>query len=288
MDPIQSSWPCKAEQIVALTDEWQTLQQLPGDGSALVELQYEHLALEGIAERAFDELTEEVAYRLAPRVGPFPVEPAPENPEAMQQEAETIAAAQRGECITEQEYLSGLDEANIIYAVSAPESPTAAATRAMSGACSCHWGEYGECPVHGLQDPVAAGLNRLAAETILERQRDELADALKQIAALGGNLPDDRLTSRTGPNDAATRGQMYVAARSMASTVLRNLGLAIFLLALLLPCLGFAQPLPQTLTGRARVVDGDTLEVQGQKIRLHGIDAPDVHHALRVARKGIK
>ena len=29
------------------------------------------------------------------------------------------------------------------------------------------------------------------------------------------------------------------------------------------------------LTGRARVVDGDTVEVQGQRIRLHGIDAPE-------------
>jgi hypothetical protein len=31
-----------------------------------------------------------------------------------------------------------------------------------------------------------------------------LESALRQIAQLGGNLPDDRLTSRTGPNDAKT------------------------------------------------------------------------------------
>ena len=30
-----------------------------------------------------------------------------------------------------------------------------------------------------------------------------------------------------------------------------------------------------TLSGRARVVDGDTLEVGGQRIRLHGVDAPE-------------
>ena len=29
------------------------------------------------------------------------------------------------------------------------------------------------------------------------------------------------------------------------------------------------------ITGSARVIDGDTIEVQGQRIRLHGIDAPE-------------
>lgn len=33
----------------------------------------------------------------------------------------------------------------------------------------------------------------------------------------------------------------------------------------------------QTITGQARVIDGDTIEVAGTRIRLFGIDAPESH-----------
>lgn len=40
----------------------------------------------------------------------------------------------------------------------------------------------------------------------------------------------------------------------------------------------------QTLTGPARVIDGDTIELQGQKVRLHGVDAPELSQTCQ--RKG--
>ena len=46
------------------------------------------------------------------------------------------------------------------------------------------------------------------------------------------------------------------------------------LLALLLTAMASAQA-PASVTGIATVTDGDTLQIRGIKIRLHGIDAPE-------------
>lgn len=47
-----------------------------------------------------------------------------------------------------------------------------------------------------------------------------LGAVFRAIVSLGGNLSDEALITRTGPNDAAQRGLMYVEARRIAKDVL--------------------------------------------------------------------
>lgn len=55
------------------------------------------------------------------------------------------------------------------------------------------------------------------------------------------------------------------------------------LLALLLAAPGFAHAEP--ITGRASVIDGDTIDIHGTRIRLHGIDAPESRQSCVVGGK---
>lgn len=50
----------------------------------------------------------------------------------------------------------------------------------------------------------------------------ELLAALRVIAEIGGNLTDDRLTDKTGANDAVQRGLMYCHAREAARAAIRK------------------------------------------------------------------
>ena len=50
-----------------------------------------------------------------------------------------------------------------------------------------------------------------------------------------------------------------------------------FTVALVAPTLTLAD-----ITGKPRVIDGDTIEIHGQRIRLHGIDAPELDQTCKV------
>lgn len=74
------------------------------------------------------------------------------------------------------------------------------------------------CPEDVGFEEYISSLTKRAEKAEAESRR--LREALEAITRVAGNLPDDRLTDRTGPNDAAQRGLMVVCARDLARVAL--------------------------------------------------------------------
>ena len=54
-----------------------------------------------------------------------------------------------------------------------------------------------------------------------------------------------------------------------------RIGLYWFPLAILVALMPAPATATNAITGKARIIDGDTIEISGERIRLHGIDAPE-------------
>lgn len=59
----------------------------------------------------------------------------------------------------------------------------------------------------------------------------------------------------------------------------------IFLAVYCLGILAVSSPANAQMTGKPRIIDGDTLEIAGQEIHLHGIDAPEGDQTCEISGK---
>lgn len=71
------------------------------------------------------------------------------------------------------------------------------------------------------RQPLAWAVEAMSKSKMTEAEKiEKLRAALTAITKVAGNLPDERITSRTGANDAVQRGLMVVQAREIARKAL--------------------------------------------------------------------
>ena len=63
---------------------------------------------------------------------------------------------------------------------------------------------------------------------------------------------------------------------------MKKLSLILFSLLTLLTLPNFSISSEKAIYGKAQVIDGDTIKINGQKIRLHGIDAPETKQTCKI------
>lgn len=68
---------------------------------------------------------------------------------------------------------------------------------------------------------------------------------------------------------------------------MRSITLLLTSFMLILPAAAQENTEPSVITGRAAVLEGDTIEINGQVIRLHGIDAPQHRQTCRDRRGAV-
>lgn len=71
-------------------------------------------------------------------------------------------------------------------------------------------------------EAIVSAVNNTYGIGISPEKVPKLLKALETIAAWPGNLPDERYTSKTGPNDAALRGELVVVMRSLAKSAIEK------------------------------------------------------------------